>query len=146
VAYTHVLLGDAHAFELYFDILSKKNEILLAEVKKRFPGLNYLAMTSRYGLSASHNRYQGALYDGANIYISPTYDLPDMLDRIGAGDALMAGLLFGLCKENPDMQETIDFAVAASALKHYIRGDYNLSSESEIRALMQGNKGSRVER
>lgn len=146
IAYSDVILGDASAFDLYFGIQAENNAALLKSVAQKFPNLQHIAMSSRQGFSASHNTYKGILFDRNNIYESPVHELPDMIDRIGGGDAFMAGLIFGLYQTFPNPQEVIDFAVAAGALKHYIRGDYNLSSEKEIRALMAGNTGGRVSR
>jgi len=144
--YTDVMLGDATAFELYFGIREPNDAALLKSVLAAFSQMTHVAMTNRQGHSASHNTYKGILYDAQNIYTSQTYDLPNMLDRIGGGDAFMAGLIFGLHPANTDLQEVIEFAVAAAALKHYIKGDYNLSSVEEVRALMAGNTGGRVSR
>jgi len=69
-----------------------------------------------------------------------------MSDRIGGGDAFMAGLVHGLSRGSEHLQETIEFAAAAAALKHYIAGDFNLSTEKEIRELMTGNTGGKVGR
>lgn len=146
VEYTHVLLGDATAFDLFFGIEAPQTEDLLKRVAKRFPKLTHIAMTSRAGLSASHNTYKGMLFDGAQVFESRTYELPDMLDRIGGGDAFMAGLIFGLTKMPDHPHETVEFAVAAAALKHYVRGDFNLTTEQEVRALMGGNMGGKVSR
>lgn len=146
IDFADVVLGDASSFDLYFGIREKNDAALLKNVASRFPGLSHIAMSSRQGVSASHNTYRGILFDGENVYESRTYDLPDMLDRIGGGDAFMAGLIFGLQKAPVDPQETIEFAAAAAALKHYIKGDFNLSAEDEVRSLMAGNTGGRVSR
>jgi len=143
--YVDLMLGDATAFELYYGIRAEDQETLLLKVVDRFPRLSWVAMTARQGFSATHNAYQGFLFDGQHTYASPTYELPDMLDRIGGGDAFMAGLLFGR-GTGLHPQESVEFAAAAAALKHYIRGDFNLVSEQEIRALMTGNTGGRVQR
>lgn len=145
---TDVLLGDETAFEVCLGIKEMENagpEIVLPAVQKVFPQLSQIAMTQREGFSASHNSYRGFLYDGQTLVSSQKYDLPDILDRIGSGDAFMAGLIFGLQKQ-ADKQETVEFATAAAALKHYVAGDFNLSTEIEIRGLMNGNLGGRVQR
>ena len=146
MAYTDVVLGDATAFDLYFGLHAHNDSELLKKVAAQFPQLRHVAMSSRQGISASHNTYRGILYDGSQIYESRTYELPDMRDRIGGGDAFMAGLIFGLTQSNALPHVIIEFAVAAAALKHYIKGDFNLSTESEVRALMSGNTGGRVSR
>ncbi len=144
-AYVDLMLGDATAFDIYYGIRAENQEILLAKVTERFPRLKSLAMSARQGYSASHNAYQCFLFEGGKIFASPVYELPDMLDRIGAGDAFMAGLLFGKIN-GTDPEETVSFAAAAAALKHYVRGDFNLSSAAEIRALMGGSSGGHVQR
>ncbi len=146
IDYTDVLLGDANAFDLYFGIQENSEAALLQRVAARFPQLRYIAMSSRAGHSASHNTYGGVLYAGQHVFHSPTYELPDILDRIGSGDAFMAGLIVGLQRAPADPQEIVTFAAAAAALKHYVKGDFNLSVETEIRSLMNGNMGGRVNR
>ncbi len=147
--YTDVLLGDKTAFGVCLGMgqaaLMTADNWLMA-VKKAFPHLRYVAMTQRGGFSASHNSYQGLLYDGESVFSSSTYDLPDILDRIGSGDAFMAGLLFGFLQADEDLQAVVEFATAAAALKHYIPGDFNLCSADEVRALMAGSSGGRVHR
>jgi len=103
-------------------------------------------MTRRAGLTATHNTYQGALWHSGAVFTSAIYDLPDMTDRIGGGDAFMAGLIHGLDRGSGHLQDTIEFATAAAALKHYVTGDFNLSTENEIRGLMHGNTGGKVNR
>lgn len=146
VRHTDVLLGDATAFDICFGIQAAGQEALLKSVAEQFPRLRHIAISSREGFSASHNTYRGLLFDGKNTYESRTYELPDMLDRIGGGDAFMAGLIFGLRQALADPQEVIEFAAAAAALKHYVKGDFNLSTETEVRSLMAGNMGGRVSR
>jgi 2-dehydro-3-deoxygluconokinase len=149
VTLTDVLLGDATAFEVCLGIQQPTDappESWLESVQVAYPRLQHIAMTQREGFSASHNSYQGLLYDGHHVFFSKKYDLPDILDRIGTGDAFMAGLIFGLQKNEADLQETVEFATAAAALKHYIAGDFNLCSEAEVRDLMAGDSGGRVRR
>jgi len=149
MAFTDVLLGDETAFEVCLGIKNEVEtapEVVLSAVNKAFPRLRHIAITRREGFSASHNSYQGLIFDGQRLFTSKKYELPDMLDRVGSGDAFMAGLLFGLQKSDADLQEVIEFATAAAAYKHYISGDFNLCTEAEVRALMDGNSGGRVSR
>jgi 2-dehydro-3-deoxygluconokinase len=146
ISLTHVLLGDVNAFGLCLGIREEDEKSLLAKVFQQFPQLDHIAMTSRQGISASHNAYRGILFDGRQVYQSAEYELADMVDRIGGGDAFMAGLIFGLQKMPDQPQEIINFAVASAALKHYIKGDFNLTSAQEVRSLMSGNTGGRVNR
>lgn len=148
VALTDVLLGDATAFGICLGIPTQglEDSEMLRRVAEQFPRLSQLAMTSRAGFSASHNTYKGALFDGKNLHRSQAHDLPDMLDRVGSGDAFMAGLIFGLHKMPGTAAEIVEFAAAAAALKHYVRGDFNLSTEQEVRARMAGEAAGRVNR
>lgn len=149
VTLTDVLLGDATAFEVCLGTQQPADappESWLESVQVAYPRLQHIAMTQREGFSASHNTYQGVLRCGGTTFFSKKHDLPDMLDRIGGGDAFMAGLIFGLQKNEADLQETVEFATAAAALKHYIAGDFNLCSEAEVQDLMAGNLGGRVRR
>ena len=146
VEYTQVLLGDATAFDLYFGIREKDERVLMQRLQERFPGLRYIAMSSREAVSSSRQRYRGMLFDGKELYVSRDYDLGDMLDRIGSGDAFMAGLLHALNTNGATAQHAVEFATAAGALKHYIYGDYSLCTEDEVLALMAGDTGGRVKR
>lgn len=143
--YCDLVLGDANAFELYFSIKAVSEEDYLRQLLAQFPNLQQAAMSARQGLSASHNTYQGFLCDGNEFVASPIHDIPDILDRIGSGDAFMSGLLFGLIK-GKDLQATVNFAAAAATLKHYINGDFNLSTVEEVESLMAGNTGGKVKR
>ena len=87
-----------------------------------------------------------ALYGGGEFLIAPTYDITNIVDRVGAGDSFSAGLIYGLNQYGDDPQRSLDFAVAASALKHSIFGDFNLVSEAEVKALAGGNASGRVVR
>ncbi len=107
-------------------------------------GCSKVAITLRTSISASDNKWAGMLYDGKEAYFSNTYDLR-IVDRVGGGDSFGAGLIYALLKEK-NMQEVIEFAVCASALKHSIEGDFNRVSVSEVEALMQGDGSGRVQR
>ena len=104
-----------------------------------------VASSLRESFSASHNGWKGLLYDGKQFYESKHYDIQPIVDRIGSGDSFAAGIIHGVLTFN-DKQKTIDFAVAASALKHTIFGDFNQVSEEEVLALMDGNASGRVAR
>jgi 2-dehydro-3-deoxygluconokinase len=147
VRHCHVLLGDRNAFDrcLGVSLPDADDPELLRAVAKAYPNLRYTAMTRRGGASATHNTYQGLLTDGARTAASALYNLPDMVDRIGGGDAFMAGLLYQLLRGSA-IDEAVDFAAAAAALKHYVRGDANLSTLGEIDALRAGNTGGAVQR
>jgi 2-dehydro-3-deoxygluconokinase len=103
-----------------------------------------IATTLRESYSATKNGWSALLYDGTSFYQSKKYMIEPIIDRVGGGDSFSAGLIHGLLKESK--QEAIEFAVAASALKHTIPGDFNLVSEQEVKALAQGDQSGRVQR
>ena len=144
--YCDVVLGDGFAFEHYFGINGLSEEDFLRQLFGMFPQLKYAAMTSRQGFSASHNAYKGYLFDGHQFIDSKTYDIPDIIDRIGAGDAFMSGLVYGILQYSEHLTKVVEFATAAATLKHYIKGDFNLSTPEEVEALMSGNTGGKVNR
>jgi len=141
-----VILGDPGAFDLYSGIKGTTDSEILHEFSTKYPAVEYITMTRREGFTATHNTYQGILWHKGVIYTSAVYDMPDMTDRIGGGDAFMAGIIHGLSRGNMYLQETVEFAAAAAALKHYVAGDFNLSTEKEIIRLMNGNTGGKVNR
>ncbi len=116
------------------------------QLAERFPRLQTIAITLRGSLSASHNTWSGALWKPGEFYIASIYDIADIVDRVGAGDSFAAGLIYGLNHPDSNPHHTIDFAVAASALKHSIFGDFNLVSLAEVEALVAGNASGRVSR
>lgn len=107
-------------------------------------GFKKVAITLRGSLSASVNDWAGMLYDGENAYFSPTYRI-QIVDRVGGGDSFGGGLIYAL-SEGYGPQNTINFAVAASCLKHTIEHDFNLVSLAEVKALAAGNASGRVQR
>ena len=86
------------------------------------------------------------IYDGKEFYLSKRYDITPIVDRVGGGDSFSGGLIHGLLKYPNNQGKALEFAVAASALKHTINGDYNLVSEEEVEMLMNGNTNGRVQR
>ena len=104
-----------------------------------------VASSLRESFSASHNGWKGLLFDGKQFYESKRYDIQPIIDRVGSGDSFAAGIIHGLLSYN-DMQKTIEFAVAASALKHTIFGDFNQVTEEEVFKLMNGDASGRVVR
>lgn len=108
-------------------------------------GFRYVATTLRESYSASHNGWKAMLYDGEDFYTSKHYDIMPIVDRVGGGDAFSGGLIHGL-KTKESLQEALEFAVAASALKHTINGDFNIVSAEEVEALMAGDASGRVQR
>jgi 2-dehydro-3-deoxygluconokinase len=122
-----------------------KYRVVCQQLSSRFPNLRQIAVTLRGSLSASHNTWSALLWDQGEMYFSPTYDITQIVDRVGGGDSFVAGLIYGL-NTYGDIQRALDFAVAASALKHTILGDINLVTVSEVEKLMQGDASGRVSR
>ncbi|MBI2194314.1 MAG: sugar kinase [Planctomycetes bacterium] len=115
------------------------------KLMERFPTLRQVAITLRGSLSASHNTWGGVLFDGKELHVSRIYDIHPIVDRVGAGDSFAAGLIFSILKGRSG-REAIEFAVAASCLKHTIPGDCNLVSIEEVEGLMKGSGSGRVQR
>ena len=106
----------------------------------------YVVSTLRESFSATHNGWKAMLYDGTRFYQSKRYDINPIIDRVGGGDSFSAGLIHGMLKYPNNLANALEFAVAASALKHTINGDYNLVTEDEVLALVKGNANGRVQR
>lgn len=107
-------------------------------------GFEMVAITLRESISASDNGWSGILYDGTQFYQGPNYMIR-IVDRVGGGDSFCAGLIYSLIS-GYEPQEAINFAVAASALKHTIEGDFNVVEVEEVRKLMKGDASGRVQR
>jgi len=115
------------------------------KLMERFPNLRKVAVTLRGSLSASHNTWSALLFDGATLYTGPSYDITHIVDRVGGGDSFAAGLIYCLL-QGKDAQAALDFAVAASCLKHTIPGDVNLVTVEEVEALLKQGGAGRVQR
>ena len=113
---------------------------------ERFPNLSTIAITLRGSISASHNTWSGILWDNGNVYLGPSFDITHIVDRVGGGDSFMGGLIYGMLTFGDDRQAALNFAVAASCLKHTIFGDFNLVTVSEVTKLMGGDASGRVQR
>lgn len=119
---------------------------VLKQLMERFPRAKKVITTLRGSISASHNSWSGVLYDGETLYEAPTYQITHIVDRVGGGDSFMAGLIYGLLTYPDNDQKALNFAVAASCLKHTIYGDANLSTVAEVENLMGGDASGRVSR
>jgi 2-dehydro-3-deoxygluconokinase len=133
------------------DVLSGKieseNYLPVAErLIKRFPNIKKVAITLRGSISASHNTWSGTLFDGKTFYTTSTYDITHIVDRVGGGDSFAAGLIYGLLNFPDHPQKALDFAAAASCLKHSIFGDSNKVSVEEIERIMSGIISGRISR
>lgn len=104
---------------------------------KHYPSVKRVATTVRDSISSSHNKIHAIVWDGRKLLKSQTYDLTHIVDRVGAGDAFMAGLIYGWLTKDDD-QKTIEFAAAAGAWKHTIEGDVNIATAEEIESLVRG--------
>ena len=129
--------GDVHAAEF---------ENVCVQLMRRFGKAKKVIITLRGSINANHNTWGGVLYDGKTLYRSPRYDITHIVDRVGGGDSFMGGLIYGLMTHPGDDQYALDFAAAASCLKHTIYGDYNEVSVSEVENLMKGDGSGRVSR
>jgi len=116
------------------------------QLANRFPGLKTIAITLRGSISASHNTWSGVLWDRGEFYVASTYDITHVVDRVGGGDAFVAGLIYSLRTYGRNRQAALDFAVAASCLKHSVIGDFNLVTVAEVEKLMGGDVSGRVSR
>lgn len=117
---------------------------IFAAMMKEF-GFRYVASTLRESFSATHNGWKAMIYDGKEFYESRRYDIDPIIDRVGGGDSFSGGLIHGLLTM-PTQGEALEFAVAASALKQTINGDFNLVTADEVKALAGGNANGRVQR
>jgi 2-dehydro-3-deoxygluconokinase len=118
---------------------------LTGQVLKEFPNLKMVAVTLRESRSASDNGWSACLNDGGTFFVSRHYDITHIVDRVGGGDAFAGGLIYGL-QALEDPREALEFAVAASCLKHSIPGDFNRFSVAEVQQLLTGGGSGRVQR
>ena len=136
-----------------FDVTATAGEVNAAEFEsvctqlmQRFPRARKVIITLRGSINANHNTWGGVLYDGKQLFQSPRYDITHIVDRVGGGDSFMGGLIYGLLTSPQDDQQALNFAVAASCLKHTIYGDYNEVTVKEVENLMKGDGSGRVSR
>lgn len=116
------------------------------QLMARFPKARKVIITLRGSVSASHNSWSGVLWNGKELLQAPTYQITHIVDRVGGGDSFMGGLIYGLMTWPGDDQRALNFAVAASCLKHTIKGDFNLVTVEEVEKLMKGDASGRVSR
>jgi 2-dehydro-3-deoxygluconokinase len=154
--YVDVLFTNEEEAETLFGIAGRETDVqggrintrgyenVAAQLLNKF-GLNYVAISLRESLSATVNNWSGMLYDGSKFYTGRMYHMDYIVDRIGGGDAYSSGIIYGLLT-GQDLQQTVEFATAASCLKHTIHGDFNLVTFDEILALMNGDASGRIQR
>jgi len=128
------------------EIDASKYRFVCEQLNARFPNLKSIAITLRGSISASHNTWSGILWDAGQIYVAPRFDITHIVDRVGGGDSFMGGLIYGLRTYGDDKQSALNFAVAASCLKHTVFGDFNLVTVAEVEKLMGGDTSGRVSR
>ncbi|MDC0177752.1 sugar kinase [Polaribacter sp.] len=159
-SYCDIVLGNEEDAEMHFGIKpagisvqteghNVKAEAFLSvceQMMEKFPRAKKVITTLRGSISASHNTWAGVLYDGKTLLQTRQYQITDIVDRVGGGDSFMGGLIYGLLKYPEDDQNALDFAVAASCLKHTIKGDANLATVAEVEKLMGGDASGRVAR
>ena len=159
-SYCDIILGNEEDAEMHFGIkpegldVTKHGDQVKAEaflsvcqqMMEKFPKAKKVITTLRGSISASHNTWAGVLYDGQKMYESRQYQITHIVDRVGGGDSFMGGLIYGLLTHPNNDQKALDFAVAASCLKHTIKGDANLVTVAEVEKLMGGDASGRVAR
>jgi len=154
LGYSTVILGDIDTAFFMLNLVKvnpdyKKGESLPEHYDKIFakcPNLKYVATTLRYSVSASHQQIGGVLYDQSKVCSADIKDVTPVVDRVGSGDAFMAGLIYGLLNKEFTHQQTLNFAVAACCIKHTISGDYNLATLEEVNEMASGNLKGLVSR
>lgn len=124
---------------------AKGYEEIFKQMRQEF-GFKYVVSTLRESFSATCNGWKALIYDGKEFYQSKRYEINPIIDRVGGGDSFSGGLIHGMLKYEGDQAAALEFAVAASALKHTINGDFNLVNEAEVLSLAGGNANGRVQR
>ncbi len=157
VAEADVLVGNEEDADKVFGIRAPGSSVLegrvdpagyadvAAQLAARFPRLRTIAFTQRGSISASENTWSGVLWTPDAFHVAKSYRIAPIVDRVGAGDAFAAGLIYALLDQR-SLQGALEFAVAAACLKHSIRGDVNQVSIAEVDALAGGSGSGRVER
>jgi 2-dehydro-3-deoxygluconokinase len=155
VKYCDLVIANEEDAEMVFGIKAEETDItggslsnegyknVAKTLVERF-GLKYVAITLRESFSASDNGWSAMFYDGKEFYSSKKYKM-HIVDRVGGGDSFGAGLIYGLTS-GLNNQDSLEFAVAASCLKHTVEGDFNLVSKEEVETLMNGDASGRVQR
>lgn len=144
--YCDVVLADVDSAKLYFNIKPDENNLVESTcilLKEKLPNLKYIAMTMRSQKSASSNGYTGYLWHNNEIVSSSEYNIDNIAERIGAGDAFMAGLIYGLHQKQP-LQEIVEYATACGVMKHSVVGDMNIVSKEEIEMIITQKGSGRI--
>ena len=136
ISYCDVVIAGVTDMENCASVTGESFEKACANFKKNFDNVRVVATTERASVSSSHNRISALLWNG-KLLKSHAYELTHIVDRVGSGDAFMAGLVYGMLNKMND-QEALEFATAACALKHSIEGDVNLVTVEEVESLVKG--------
>ena len=158
VHHCDIILGNEEDAEMVFGIKPEGVDVKSGHVEgaayesvgkqlmDKFPKAKKVIITLRGSINASHNSWSGVLWDGKKLVEAPTYQITHIVDRVGGGDSFMGGLIYGLITYPNNDQKALDFAVAASCLKHTIKGDFNRVTVEEVEKLMEGDSSGRVSR
>jgi len=159
VSGSDIILGNEEDYEKvfgikpqYFDAGNTGGQVdqssfisVCQQMMQKFLRCKKMVVTLRGAINANHNTWGGVLYDGKQLIESRRYDITDIVDRVGGGDSFMGGLIFGLLQYQDD-KKALEFATAASCLKHTIKGDFNCVTVSEVERLVDGDASGRVKR
>ncbi|MBL7875792.1 MAG: sugar kinase [Cyclobacteriaceae bacterium] len=137
IEYTDIIIGGATDIENCLGMKARSYEEACTQAMNKYKAIKKITSTHRESISSSHNKISARLWNGKELVNSKEYDLTHIVDRVGAGDAYMAGLIYGWLTRKTD-PDTLEFAIAASALKHGIEGDVNLSTVEEVETLVKG--------
>lgn len=144
-----VLLANAQNMEELLGIkTSNADNVFVDACQKtmlKYPSIKKVVDTNRVHISSHHNKISAMLFDGETLHNSNEMDIPFIVDRVGGGDAFLAGFIYGQLMSIGDLN-SIDFGIAASALKHTIEGDINFATLEEIETLLKGDKSGRLKR
>ncbi|HLN19860.1 MAG TPA: sugar kinase [Bacteroidales bacterium] len=158
VSHCDIILGNEEDAEKVFGIKPEGSDVASGHVgaesyrsvceklMARFPAAEKVIITLRGSINADHNSWSGILYDGKHLFEAPVYQITHIVDRVGGGDSFMGGLIYGLLTWPDDDSQALNFAVAASCLKHTIHGDFNMVTVAEVEQLMKGDGSGRVVR
>lgn len=153
-----IILGNEEDAEKIFGIKPEGTDVTKGNVEaglftsvarqlmNKFEKAKKIIITLRGSINANHNTWSGILWNGTDLFQAPVYQITHIVDRVGGGDSFMAGLIYGLLNFQNDDRKALNFAVAASALKHTIYGDFNIVSVDEVEKLMAGDASGRVSR
>jgi len=123
----------------------KYSEVCI-QLAKMVPHVKTVAITLRGSISASMNDWSAVIWQAGKLYVGPQYQISPIVDRVGGGDSFAAGLIYSFLKDDQEPQKALNFAVAASCLKHTIPGDTNLVTLQEVEQLVNGDQSGRISR